>query len=165
LQDAWRICRGLDELRRTASLRAAAFEDRARRAVELLCPDFPGDARTGALADDGAALDAFFERHASFACPALDPRSGRCELYAHRPVACRTYGPPLRYAGAPAEPCRLCFQGAPREVVERCRWEPDGEGREEAILARLGPGAPEWETIVAFALAGGSPCALHRNET
>ena len=97
--------------------------------------------------------DRFFERHSSLACPALDPESGRCDLYSWRPVSCRTYGPPARFGGEQTPPCRLCFVGVPPEEVEACRMEPDREGLEESILAGMGvSGGDDWETLIAFPL-------------
>jgi Fe-S-cluster containining protein len=153
--DIRRLRGGLEELHRHAPERAAAVDRRAREAVATLEDGFPGDFAGGRLVDDQATLDRFFDRHRSMPCPALAPGSGRCELYAARPVACRTYGPPVRFGEAPAPPCRLCFQGAPDGAVDSCRFHPDPAGLEETILSRLGvvPGE-EWETLIAFALAG-----------
>ena len=33
-------------------------------------------------------------------CPALDPETGGCDLYAARPITCRTFGLTLRYDAA-----------------------------------------------------------------
>jgi len=153
--DLRRLRRGLAELRRREPERAAALVDRARRAVATLRPGFPGDPDTGRLDLDESRLDAFFERHGALACPALEPGSGRCELYAWRPVSCRTYGPPVRFGEDPSPPCRLCFVGAPVAEIERCRVEPDPDGIEAVTLARAGVAAGEdWETLIAHALAG-----------
>jgi Fe-S-cluster containining protein len=153
--DALRLRRGLESLRGARPGRAAAVERRARDAVVALAPGFPGEHASGRLHVDEQALDRFFERHASMPCPALDPDSGRCELYAARPVACRTYGPPLRFGEEQAPPCRLCFQGADTATVDRCRYEPDPAFLEERLLSRLGVRAgEEWETLIAFVLAG-----------
>ena len=152
--DVWRLRRGLRELERREPSRAARLRERARRAVEILNDGYPGDRQSGKLVADGAALDAFFERHGALPCPALDPSTDRCELYTWRPVACRTYGPPLRFGDEAAPPCRLCFRQAGPALTERCRMEPDEAGREESLLRRLGvePGA-EWETLIAFVVA------------
>jgi Fe-S-cluster containining protein len=153
--DVRRLRGGLHELRGRSPQRAAAVECRAREAVATLKDGFAGDFATGRLVHDQAVLDRCFERHRSLPCPALDSGSGRCELYAARPVACRTYGPPVRFGDVLVAPCRLCFRGADARTVARCRFEPDPEGLEQAILARLGvaPGE-DWETLIAFALAG-----------
>jgi len=151
--DGWRLRRGLDELGRGDPARAAGLLARARAAVSLLGDGYPGDPASGRLEAGEAELDRFFERHGSLACPALDSESGRCELYAWRPVSCRTYGPPARFGREEAPPCRLCFDGASREEIEVCRMEPDREGLEEKILAGMGvTGGDDWETLIAFAL-------------
>jgi len=152
--DADRLRRGLAELERSDPARTRAIGERAREAVRQLSDGFPGEIETGRLRPEPEALDRFFERHARLACPALDPASGRCELYDWRPVACRTYGPPLRFAGIDAAHCPLCFRGAGEQEIERCRTEPDAGGLEQAMLATTGvPPGEEWETLIAFALA------------
>jgi Fe-S-cluster containining protein len=152
--DERRLQRGWADLRAGADGRAEAIRRRAREAVSMLREGFPGQFDTGRLMDDERALDRFFERHGAMACPALDPETGRCELYAARPVACRTYGPPLSFGGEATAPCHLCFQGADAETVRRCGLTPDPQGLEQAILARMGVAAgEEWETLIAFALA------------
>jgi Fe-S-cluster containining protein len=157
--DAARLRRGLERLTRSDPGRAAAVVARAHRAREALEPGFPGEVERGSLTRDESKLNVFFERHRELACPALDPHSGRCELYEFRPIACRTYGPPLSHEGRPSEPCGLCFRGVDAATVERCRFEPDPEGLERTILIRLGvaPGE-EWETLIALALARESAC-------
>jgi len=151
--DARRLRLGLAALEAQDRERAGRVVARARAAALRLSVGFPGDAATGRLVDDEPALDRFFERHEGLACPVLDPATGRCDLYDARPVACRVHGPPLRFAGQDSPPCRLCFDGAPPEVVERCRWTPDPHDREQRILGRLGvaPGE-DWETLIAFGL-------------
>ena len=84
-------------------------------------------------------------------CPALDPGSGRCELYAARPITCRTFGTPVRFASDTPPPCRLCFTGASEAEIDACRVEIDPDGLENALLAELGAAD---DTAVAFALAG-----------
>jgi Fe-S-cluster containining protein len=151
--DAWRLRRGLAALDGRDAELATAIRRRARQAVATLGEGFPGELSTGQLSRDEMLLDRFFERHGSLACPALDNRSGRCELYEWRPVSCRTYGPPLRFDDRGSPPCDLCFRGASSEVVERCRIVPDRDGLETAILASMGVSADEpWVTLIAFAL-------------
>ena len=151
--DARRLRRGLDALRARDAERAAAVMHRVERAVRTLTPGFPGDAATGRVDVAPERLDPFFESHARLACPVLDPASGRCDLYASRPVGCRTYGPPLRFGSRLADPCPLCFRDAPPEELERCRLAPDPEGLEQQLSHALGPVDPAWETLIAFALA------------
>ena len=153
--DVRRLRDGLRELERKDPERAAGLRRRARVAVEVLAEGFPGDPASGRIRIDMDELDRFFERHRAMACPALDA-AGRCELYQHRPVGCRDYGPPLVYDGEPAPPCPLCFKDATPDEVERCRYEPDPTDIESEILAQLVEGPDEeWQTLIAFALAGG----------
>lgn len=154
--DAWRLRRGLAELEAREPGRAAALVRRVAEARTHVARDYPGDLDTGGLAEDEEARDRFFAAHESLPCPVLDPDSGACELYAHRPMSCRTYGPPVRIGGRDLPPCRLCFVGASAAAVAACRVEPDPEDREGALLAALEArsGGPT-ETIVAFALEGG----------
>ena len=151
--DVRRLRRGMEHLSSTRPDRAHAIHGRAALAVEVLAEGFPGDAASGRLTHDESRLDPFFERHASLACPVLDPEAGTCDLHAWRPVSCRTYGPPLRFGEKLSPPCGLCFRGATQATVERCRIEPDRDGAEAAILAHMGAAADEhWETLIAHAL-------------
>lgn len=147
--DALRLQRGLRLLESAAPARAAALRARAVAATAQLRSDFPGDRDSGRLGDDEAAEERFCSAHAGLPCPALDPLTGACELYAARPLACRTFGLPVRLSGADLPPCRLCFAGATPAQVEACRVEPDPLGLEAALLSRL----PVGDTVIAFALA------------
>jgi Fe-S-cluster containining protein len=152
----------LDVLRLRRGLRHAAPEVAesivadAREAVVALRSGLPGVADSGKVVNDEGALDGYLERLAGLACPVLDRTSGACRLWDHRPVACRTYGPPLSFEGEPAPHCGLCFVEATPETVEACRWDPDPDGLERQALRLLGVDAVEdWETLVAYAVAGG----------
>jgi len=147
--DVQRLRRGLAELAARDPQRAAAVVERARAQIPALIPGFPGDPATGMLSDDEDASEAYLDRHAARPCPALDPETSRCDLYAHRPLTCRTFGPPVRIGNTDLPPCRLCFRGEPPAAVEACRVEPDPEGVEDRLIARL---REDEETLVAFAL-------------
>jgi Fe-S-cluster containining protein len=152
--DAARLRRGLEDLAARDPERAAALVERARALLPVLASGFPGDPTTGILADDDPA-DEYFERHAPLPCPVLDPQTGRCELYAHRPLSCRTFGPPVRIGATDLPPCDLCFQGAGPGEVDACRLEPDPDGVEDRLVRRFNA---EEETLIAFVLAND----LHR---
>jgi Fe-S-cluster containining protein len=154
--DTWRLGEGMADLNRRDPARAAAVLERARRAIETGGATFPGEAATGRLAGDPAAEDAFFDAQSAEPCPALDPATQTCDLYAHRPMFCRTYGLPVSFGGEDLPPCRLCFTRATPETIESCRVTPDQHGIEQAILKRLRrDGGDETETIVAYALLAG----------
>ncbi len=65
-------------------------------------------------------------------CPALDPETGACDLYAWRPIVCRTFGPPLHFRDQLLAVCELCFDGATPEEVAACEVEIDLEDPDEA---------------------------------
>lgn len=145
--DAWRLRRGLARLAVAEPDRATAVEARARAAVEAFGAAFPGDRASGWLGADESAEEAFAERFGSLRCPALE-RDDRCALYASRPLACRSFGPPVRIAGTDLPPCERCFVGD-AALAGRCRVALDPEDREAALLAALDESG---ETVVAFAL-------------
>jgi Fe-S-cluster containining protein len=148
--DARRLRRGLQELSAREPARAAAIVARARAQADRLAPVFPG--RDAVLGDDDDAVAAFCARFAAEPCPALDGGSGRCELYASRPIACRTFGPPVRIGGQDLPPCDWCFSGTPEDAA-RATAIVDAEGREDALLTRIEDAGARGDTVIALALA------------
>ena len=72
-------------------------------------------------------------------CPALDPDTGACDLYAWRPLTCRVFGPPVRSGSGAIGMCELCFEGASDEEIAACAVEIDPavmEQPEETNVAR-----------------------------
>lgn len=130
--DAERLRRGLAELETRDSWRAARVRRRAREAA----------ARPEPMADDEP-------------CAALDPETGTCDLYASRPITCRTFGPPVRCESGDLGVCELCYEGASEAEIAACEVEFDPQDLEPALLRefeeRSGLGG---ETTVAAALAG-----------
>lgn len=156
--DALRLRRGLEELWKTDPERARRVTERARAAVERFAPFFPGDPATGVLPDDEAAQDEFFDRAGDEPCPALDPDSGACDLYAARPITCRTFGPAVRTSGEALGHCELCYAGAEPEQIEACQVDFDPDGVEAMLLEELEAAAGlRGQTVVAFALARTNP--------
>jgi len=51
-------------------------------------------------------------------CPALDP-DGRCAIYAHRPVICRTHGLPIRFTEQRAGRSLPMIDACPKNFVGR----------------------------------------------
>jgi Fe-S-cluster containining protein len=150
--DVRRLRRGLAARSAREPERARALVGRARRSAARLGPAFPGTA--GTLDGDDEAVKAFCERFGAEACPVLEPGSGRCELYESRPLACRTFGPPVRIGDEELPPCDWCFEGTPDDA-RRTAAVVDPEGREDAILDRLEAESAQGDTVIAFALATG----------
>jgi Fe-S-cluster containining protein len=129
--DAVRLRGGLAELEAREPQRAARVRQRVREAV----------ARRAPMADDDP-------------CAALDPETGTCDLYAARPITCRTFGPPVRCESGDLGVCELCFNGASNAEIAACEVEFDPRGLEPVLLRELektaGAGS---ETTVALALS------------
>lgn len=156
--DAFRLRRGLEQLRDTDSARAARVLARARASVARMRPRFPGDPATGTLPEDEVASDRFLDVFDNEPCPALDPATGACDLYEARPITCRTFGPAVRAAGEALGHCELCYVGASPAQIESCAVDVDPDGVEAAVLAELEAATGRsGSTIVAFALAAGDP--------
>jgi Fe-S-cluster containining protein len=147
--DARRLREGMRALRVAEPDLAAEIERRARAWIEEHGPGFPGDLVSGRLGETESE-QARFEAFANeAACPALDPASGRCDVYAARPMTCRVFGPPLRMGeGDALGHCELCFDGASEAEVQRCEMAVPHE-LEAELASELGDAG---ETVVAFAL-------------
>jgi Fe-S-cluster containining protein len=149
--DALRLRAGIDTLRATQPALAAEIGHRAGMWVVEHGAEFPGDPETGLLGDSPLDRERFEEFANEAACPALDPESGRCDLYAWRPMTCRVFGPPVRMGdGEALGHCELCFTGASSEEVAACEmtvpFDLEAELLDEIPSKR--------ETVVAFALLG-----------
>ncbi len=127
--DAIRLREGLAELEQSDPARAARVLERSRDAV--------------ARGDQGD----------EDACPVLDPETGACDLYAARPVTCRTFGPPMRWGAEPLGICELNFHGATDEEIAACEVALDVRELEACLLDNLGRATgAAGETSVALAL-------------
>lgn len=151
--DALRLQDGLSHMRKTNPARAARVTSRAQAQVTRLWSEFPGNPRTGRL-EHGKNFD---RRFADFAndepCPALDPGTGLCDLYEHRPLTCRSFGPPVRSEEGLGV-CELCFQGATNEEIAACEMVPDPNGLETALVKQVEKATGRrGDTIVAWCLA------------
>ena len=153
--DAWRLRNGLNELESSDPKRAAQVRRRAQQAVQRLSATFPGNPKTGILREGQEAETAFAEFANDEACPALDPATGACDLYAARPMTCRTFGPPVR--SGPEEGlavCELCYHGATDQQIAECEMVPDPNNLEERLIADAEKKTGKrGNTIVAFCLA------------
>jgi len=75
--DARRLRRGLAELESSDPLRGTRVRERARQSIARISHDFPGDRVTGLL-----SANEFPDSMDEEPCPALDPETGACDLYA-----------------------------------------------------------------------------------
>jgi len=152
--DAARLRQGVQQLEAGDPIRAARVRDRARHSIERLSPGFPGDPATGILADDEHADARFADFADDEPCPALDPATGMCDLYAFRPMTCRTFGPPVRSGPEGGlGVCELCYHGASDKEIAACEMKPDPDGLEQTLVEELQQNAGlRGNTIVAFVL-------------
>jgi Fe-S-cluster containining protein len=157
--DVLRLQRGLANLEKTDLQRAERIRLRARDSIRRLAAEYPGNAETGvldaAVFDEGSEAE---ERFAEFAndepCPVLDPETGLCDLYAARPMTCRTFGPPVRSsvrAGDGLGVCELCFHGATDEQIAACEMVVDPDDLESKLLEKVEQTSGlRGQTIVAY---------------
>ena len=151
--DAARLRAGMETLRKTQPNLSGEIERRAQGWIEEHGGDFPGDRTTGRLGTSDSERDRFEEFANDAACPALDPATGRCDVYAWRPMTCRVFGPPVRMAADTAEGnalgcCDLCFVGVSEAQIAACEMQVPHE-LEAQLLDEIGS---DGETVVAFAL-------------
>ncbi|MDE3163843.1 MAG: YkgJ family cysteine cluster protein [Acidobacteriota bacterium] len=152
--DAERLRAGLEVLRTVDAAKAREVVERARAFVAEYAASFPGDAETGVLGrtdEDQARFEEFAD---DAPCPALNPSTGLCDVYAWRPMTCRVFGPPTRAEDDGALGCcELCFVGAIDAEIAACEMPVP-----HALEARLTEETRRsGETIVAYALLGKLP--------
>ena len=153
--DALRLRQGMETLR--SEVPALAHEI-ARRAAEWLTEfgeDFPGDLESGRLGESDEERERFEDYANDAACPALDPATGRCDVYEWRPMTCRVFGPPVRTETPGGQSglghCELCFAGASDEQISRCEMPVPLE-QEQRLLDGLAATNVTGDTIVAIAV-------------
>ena len=142
LQEGVRLLASSDVARQERVLR------RVEAAVQRLSAGFPGDPDSGLLHEDEASAEAFEDFANDEVCPVLDPETGMCDLYAHRPITCRTFGPPVRTEDGSFGVCELCFVGASAETVTASEMMLPDPRVENGLIAHTRRAG---ETIVAFA--------------
>ena len=147
--DAERLRAGMVALRASDPELAAEVERRARVWIGEYGASFPGDLSTGVIGTSQEDQERFEEFANDAPCPALDPATGRCDVYTWRPMTCRVFGPPVRVGDGDALGCcELCFVGASEDDIAGCEMAVPHE-LENDLLAEAGG---EGETVVAFAL-------------
>lgn len=155
-QDAHRLREGLSALEQTDPERSRRIRQRTAESLARLTPLFPGDLLTGIVAEDYESSPLFSDEDSigeTEPCPALDPTTGTCDLYAHRPIVCRTFGPPMRTAEDNLATCELCYTHATPEEIAVCELDPTLPAQEAASIQAFNKAHnTHGETIVAFAL-------------
>ena len=154
-EDAARIREGLATLEQTDPERAARIRTRISESLTRLDPWFPGDLATGILNEDHEAAILFEEFANDEPCPVLDPTTGTCDLYKHRPILCRTFGPPMRTEEGNLATCELCFIHASTEEIAACELDPTIPAQEEASNEAFNAAHNlHGQTLIAYALRG-----------
>jgi len=123
-QDAARLRTGLQLLTASDATRATRLRTRVAESLSRLAPTFPGDPTTGILTEDEEAAESFEDFGNDEPCPILDPDSGTCDLYQHRPILCRTFGPPARTEEGHLAHCELCYTQATPSQIAACELDP-----------------------------------------
>ena len=155
-QDAARLRDGLEALTQSDPAKARRIQLRTSESLARLTPLFPGDDATGILNQDYEDALLFADEDSigdTEPCPALDPDTGTCDLYEHRPIVCRTFGPPMRTAEGDLATCELCYVHASTQEIEACELDHaipalEQQSNEAFNTAHNTHG----ETIVAYAL-------------
>jgi Fe-S-cluster containining protein len=157
-QDAARLREGIRLLEQQDPQRASRIRNRVADSLARLLPLFPGNAHTGILDADYEDSPLFADEAEdsignSLPCPVLDPTTGTCDLYQHRPIVCRTFGPPMRTPEGDLATCELCYITATTDEIAACELDPAISAQETASNQTFNALHNVYgETIVAFAL-------------
>lgn len=146
--DVARLRAGMDQLRSTDPPLASEIERRAQSWIDTYAPAFPGNVQTGILSDSDDDRARFEDLADDAPCPALDPATGRCTVYAWRPMTCRAFGPPVRQETGALGCCELCFTDAYNHEIAACEM-PVPHDFEDQLVDQIGD---RRETVVAYAL-------------
>jgi Fe-S-cluster containining protein len=152
-EDAARLREGLTALEQTDPAKAARIHARVADSLTRLDPWFPGDRTTGILNEDYEAAILFEEFANDEPCPVLDLTTGTCDLYQHRPILCRTFGPPARTEEGDLAACELCYTTATTEEIITCELDPTIPEIEEAANSAFDAAHNlHGQTLIAYAL-------------
>jgi Fe-S-cluster containining protein len=152
-EDAARLREGLALLQQTDAEKSQRIRDRVAESLTRLAPWFPGDRTTGILNEDHEAAILFEEFANDEPCPVLDLDHGTCDLYEHRPILCRTFGPPMRTEENNLATCELCFIHATTEEIAACELDPTIPAKEEASNELFNAAHNlHGQTLIAYAL-------------
>jgi len=157
-KDAVRLREGLAALEQTDPAKAQRIRTRVADSLTRLDLWFPGDRTTGILNEDHQAAILFEEFANDEPCPVLDPDHGTCDLYEHRPILCRTFGPPMRTAEDNLATCELCFIHASTQEIAACELDPTIPAQEEASNQAFNTAHNlHGQTLIAYALHKPAP--------
>jgi Fe-S-cluster containining protein len=164
-EDAARLRDGLAHLTQTDPARSNRIRARVAASLSRLDPWFPGDRTTGILSAEDDQTILFEEFANDEPCPVLDPATGTCDLYEHRPILCRTFGPPMRTPEDNLATCELCYIHASTEEIAACEFDPaipalEATSNEAFDTAHNLHG----ETLIAYALRS-NDFVLVKNES
>ena len=151
--DAIRLQRGLSELAERDAARAQRILQRAAESLERIAEFFPGNSKREFSTARPKPRSSSRTSRNDEPCPALDPATLTCDLYAHRPMTCRVFGPPVRSEDGLGV-CELCFTAAGPEEIAAAEVPLEGTDQELALNRELERATGPGETIVAFALLG-----------
>jgi Fe-S-cluster containining protein len=153
-EDVARLREGLALLEQTDPTTAARIHERVAQSLTRLDPWFPGDRTTGILDEEYETSQLFTEELGdNEPCPVLDPVTGTCDLYEHRPILCRTFGPPMRTAENNLATCELCFIHASTEEIAACELDPTIPAHEAASNEAFNRAHNlHGQTLIAYAL-------------
>jgi Fe-S-cluster containining protein len=153
LEDAARLRKGLASLEQIDPERFERIKKRVANSLARLDPWFPGDRTTGILNEDHEAAILFEEFANDEPCPVLDLDHGTCDLYEHRPILCRTFGPPMRTAEDNLATCELCFIHATTGEIASCELDPTIPAQEEVSNEAFNRAHNlHGQTLIAYAL-------------
>jgi Fe-S-cluster containining protein len=160
-EDAARLRQGLEALEQTDPEKSQRIKARVAESLTRLDPWFPGDLTTGILNDDYEAAILFEEFANDEPCPVLDLEHGTCDLYEHRPILCRTFGPPMRTEEDNLATCELCYIHASTEEIAACELDPTIPALEAASNEAFNTAHNlHGETLIAYALR--APASIQR---
>lgn len=153
--DATRLRDGLRLAQIDDPARASRIHARLAAARLRLAPFFPGDPDSGILGPDPDAVELFEEGFNAEPCPILDPATRTCDLYHHRPILCRTFGPPIRIDHADPDAgfalCELCFTEATDAEIAAAEMDSSFRPLEQSLdTLHLTSNPSSGPTIIAF---------------
>jgi Fe-S-cluster containining protein len=157
-QDAFRLREAVITLEQTDPAKSHRIQTRATASRTRLTRQLPGDPQTGILNPDFEDSPLFTDESEDSIgdnepCPILDPTTGTCDLYAARPILCRTFGPPMRTAEDNLATCELCFTHATTEEIAACELDPTIPAQEAASNDAFNAAHHlQGQTLIAYAL-------------